>query len=271
MKIGLTTRILLAAIVAVQLAAPAGARAAETVEEILDAARKLDDGQRRWTDRKQTMQLRTWRQGTEQERLLAVYDRRSGDEERTISFMLAPEKLKGTAFLQWSLPRGESQQWLYLPELERTRRVGARNRGEFFMGSVLTYADLEVIANLQQWSAEQAPRRLVGEESVAGVACHVIEFEPRIDGIAYRRVRLWMERERLMPRRLALYGDDGAVEKTIDLDDVRTVGAIPTPHRVAVALAGDAGRSELVISGVQYDLGLAEDLFTTRHLVSGAP
>ena len=55
----------------------------------------------------------------------------------------APAAIRDTGFLSHNADSGPDQSWLYLPATDRVRRLPASDRGDYFMGTDLTYGDLQ--------------------------------------------------------------------------------------------------------------------------------
>jgi hypothetical protein len=64
--------------------------------------------------------------------------------------------VKGTGFLAFTHKGRPADQWLYLPELKRVRQITARRRKESFVGTDLSYHDLDLI---QEWRRGRRPTR----------------------------------------------------------------------------------------------------------------
>jgi outer membrane lipoprotein-sorting protein len=244
-----------------------------TAREILDRAKELDDTTRKWTDRTQTMTLHIHgKGGGERERTLAVLDKRYADgQDKSISFFLAPPEVKGTGFLQWSLRGRDDDQWLYLPELKRTRRITSRLRDQSFMGTDFSYGDLDILGEIQDWTEQDAPSALTGSEAVDGRACHVIELRPQQRDALYGRIVIWVDQELLVTRKIEFHGTDGTHLKTLTQQDIREVGPIPTAHRLEMRSLKKETRTEVELSDIGYDRGLSDEVFTERQLKRGAP
>jgi outer membrane lipoprotein-sorting protein len=246
-------------------------RAEETARQILDKAKQLDGTTRKWGDRIQTLTLSIHgKSGGARERSLQIADKRSPDgENKTVTFFLAPPEVKGTGFLQWSHPGKDNEQWLYLPEVKRSRRITSRLRDQSFMGTDFSYRDLEIVAELPGWTEQDAPSKLTGSEDVDGHACHVIELTPKPDDGGYGKIALWIDKEQLVPRKMTFHDAKGTAVKTLRQTDVKNVGAIPTPYRVEMQTVEKGSRTEIVLTDVKYDTGLADDFFTERQLQRG--
>jgi outer membrane lipoprotein-sorting protein len=248
------------------------AQGAETARQILDRRKALDDTTRKWTDRQEqlSMSIRDAR-GGERQRVLRLYERRApGDERQTIVFFESPAEVKGTGLLALTHKGRAAEQWLYLPELKRVRQISPRSRTESFVGTDLSYQDLDIIQEMSGWSEEDARSSLRGEETVDGVATYVIELVPQREDIGYEKIVLWLGRDDLMPRRLEFYADGSEPVKRIVQRDVRDVGAIPLARSTTVETPAKGSRTEITSSDAGFDLGLEDDLFTQRALERGA-
>jgi outer membrane lipoprotein-sorting protein len=259
--------------VALALAAPLASTPARalTAREILDKTKQLDDTTRNWTDRQRKLTLVIFgKRGGERRRELQVFDKRyPDDEDKSISFFLSPPEVKGTGFLQWAHKQRDDDQWLFLPELKRTRRITARLRDESFMGTDFSYRDLEILGEIQGWTEDEAGSRLVGQEAIDGHACHVIELRPQQDGVPYERIVMWMDEADLVPRKLDFYDQDGEHTKTLALTDIRALGPIPTAHHLEMRNLKAGSRTIVELAEVVHDAGLSDDLFTQRYLERG--
>src|SRR5262249_49850881 len=168
------------AVLALILAGPRlpAASAAPTAREILDQRKALDDTTRKWTDRQEHLKLIIKdARGGERERALMLYERRlPSDERQTIVFFVSPAEGKGTGFHTYTYKGRPADQWLYLPELKRIRQITPRSRTESFVGTDLSYQDLDIIQEMSSWSEADARSSLRGEETVDGVPTYVIEL-----------------------------------------------------------------------------------------------
>jgi hypothetical protein len=247
--------------------------AAETARQILDRRKALDDTTRKWTDRQErlAMTIRDAR-GGERRRTLRLYERRMpGDERQTIVFFESPAEVKGVGFLAYTHKGRAAEQWLYLPELSRVRQITPRARTESFVGTDLSYQDLDIIQEMSEWSEEDARSSLRGEENVDGVATHVIELVPQREDIGYRKIVLWLGRDDLMPRRLEFFADGPEPVKRIEQRDFADVGAIPVARSTEVETPARGSKTVIAASDTAFDVGLEDDLFTQRALERGAP
>jgi hypothetical protein len=246
------------------------ARAEETARQILDRTKQLDDTTRKWSDRSQTLTLAIHDKSGTRERSLKIFERRGGGgEDKTVTFFLAPPEVKGTAFLQWSHPGKDNEQWLYLPELKRTRRITSQLRDQSFMGTDLSYRDLEILARIRDWTEAEAASALTGSEDVDGHACWTITLTPTASDSGYAKFVLALDKELLVLRKLTFQDAGGTAVKTLTQGDVRNVGAIPTAYRMDMQTPAKGSHTDVVLTEVEYDTGLGDDFFTERQLERG--
>jgi hypothetical protein len=245
--------------------------AGETARQILDRRKALEDTTRKWTDRQErlAMTIRDAR-GGERHRVLRLYERRlPGDERQTIVFFESPAEVKGVGFLAYTHKGRAAEQWLYLPELSRVRQITPRSRTESFVGTDLSYQDLDIIQEMGAWSEADARSTLRGEETVDGVATHVIELVPQRDDIGYRKIMLWLGQDDLMPRRLEFFAEGSEPVKRITQRDFHDVGAIPVAGTTEVETPARGSTTVIASSEAAFDGGLEAERFTQRALERG--
>jgi hypothetical protein len=266
-------RTLALALLALLLAGPPlrTVSAAGGAREILDRLKALEDTTRKWTDRQEHLKLTIKDpRGGERERALMLYQRRLPEDERqTIVFFESPAEVKGTGFLAYTYKARPADQWLYLPELKRIRQITPRSRTESFVGTDLSYQDLDIIQELSSWSEADARSTLRGEETVEGVPTHVIELIPQREDIGYKRIVVWLGRDDLVARRLEFYGDGNDPTKRIVQRDLLDVGNIPVARHIEVETPARGSRTTIESSDAAFDQHLEEDLFTQRALERG--
>ena len=249
------------------------AHGAETARAILDRRKALDDTTRHWTDRQQRMRfVIVGGSGGERRRELSVYERRYPDDElKSVVFFHAPAEVKGTALLAFTHKGRQGEQWLYLPALARVRVISGSARREKFVGTDLTYHDLDLFQEMTSWTEDDATSKLLGEGEVGGTPVHTIELLPRREDIGYQKIVLGLGRDDLVPRRIDFYEDGSEPAKQIVQSDVRDEGSIPVAHRIEVQTPAAKTSTTIEVSEVKFDQNLKDDLFTQRTLERGPP
>lgn len=243
---------------------------AETARQILDRREALEKGAQHWDDRQQKLTFVIHSSGADRQRELDLYEKRYADDERkSIVFFGAPPEVKGTAFLAFTHKGKPGDQWLYLPELQRVRQITSNTRTQSFVGTDLTYHDLDILTEMISWTEADAASSLRPDETVDGVACWVIELAAKRDDIKYKRIVLWLGKDDLVPRRLEFYDDDPQPTKRITQSDVRKVGAIPLPYKTKVETPAKNSSTDVTVVETKFNQKLADDLFTQKALEQG--
>jgi outer membrane lipoprotein-sorting protein len=244
---------------------------AAAARAVLDRARELGRTTRKWNDRTQHLKLRIIdRRGGERLRELVIRVKKYPEERsRTIVFFQHPPDVKGVGMLQWADPKGRDEQWLYLPELRKSRQISGAAKRESFVGTDFSYEDLAIITQVLDWNDTEARASLLRDEERDGQPFHVIELVPTGKELSYARLRLWLHRDELVILRFEMLDGSGTPVKTLSLSDVRKVGAIPTPFQMEMRSEQSGSRTVVEFTEVTYDTGIGDEAFGQRALERG--
>jgi hypothetical protein len=111
----------------------------------------------------------------------------------------APPDLSGAAFLQIQKNDGDDDRFLYLPDLKRSRRISGNLRANAFMGTDLSFADLD------RRDLRDSTATLTGSETIDRWECFVLDVTPKRDDSQYSHVELWIRKDNYLPIRMKLY------------------------------------------------------------------
>ncbi len=135
------------------------------------------------------------------------------DGDRTIFVFDRPRDVKGTAFLVHAHKDEADDQWLYLPALERVKRISSSNQSGSFMGSEFSYEDMGAS------EIERYTYRHLGEEPCGDLTCHMIERFPTLEDSGYSRQVMWIDTVELLTVRIEYYDRRESLLKTLVVDD----------------------------------------------------
>ena len=218
-----------------------------------------------------TMQM-TDRRGKTRTRETRGFRKYYGEEKRTVIFYLEPRNVKDTAFLTYDYPEAgrDDDQWLYLPAMRKVRRISASDRGDYFLGTDLTYEDIKLETRV---SMTDYTRKTIGEEEVDGHHCYLVESKPVNEETAkelgYGRVEQCVDSEIWIVRRAKFWDTGGNLLKTSHFSDIRQVQGIWTQHRIEVENHKTGHRTRFLFSGVDYQGGVSDNLFSRIALSRG--
>jgi outer membrane lipoprotein-sorting protein len=82
--------------------------------------------------------------GNTRVRDLKTFTKDKGEDTLKLLFFLTPADVKNTAFLTYDYEDSskDDDQWLYLPELQKVKRIASSDKSSSFMGSDFTYSDM---------------------------------------------------------------------------------------------------------------------------------
>lgn len=205
----------------------------------------------------------TDKNGSRRVRQLVTYRQERGKNEfAALIRFLHPEDIAGTGFLTVDKADGASEQWLFLPALDRVRRVAGDRKGGRFVGSDIVYEDL-------QTRRPQSDRhRLVGKETVNGVACDVLESVPLDPASSIYLKRLsWVDAQTAMVMRVDYFEKDPAAPSKrwllVARKQIQGYWTV-TDSRVSDLASGHETR--LIVENAKYDRKLPARLFSSQAL-----
>ncbi len=210
--------------------------------------------------------------GVERNRFIKVFSRDSGQETQRIMFFMEPDNVKGTAFLTYDYAetKREDDQWLFLPALHKTKRIASTDRGDSFMGSDFTFADLTKKA-LDDYNFE-----LLKEDSVDGHPVWLIQSTPKSVQISerdgYAKSVLFVRQDNYVTVRAVnwLRGSDDL--KYMDVRELKKLDGIWVPVEIHMSTKRDRKtihKTVLKYSDIRFDAQLSKDFFSVRQMEKG--
>ncbi|MCI0635375.1 MAG: outer membrane lipoprotein-sorting protein, partial [Actinobacteria bacterium] len=136
-------------------------------------------------------------------------------------------------------------------------------------GTDLTYGDLDLMQEVVNWTDQDTDAVLRGEETIDGTATYAIEFKPKRDDVAYKKIVVWLGKDDLVARRIEFYADGTTLTKRLKESGIKSVGNHPVAHTVDVETPAAGTHTTMQLVDVKYDTGLDEDLFTQAALERG--
>lgn len=178
-----------------------------------------------------------------------------GDEQRVLKFT-APADIAGSGFLR--IDDGQVDETIvYLPALDRVRRVAGGQRGESFFGSDFSYEDVEGI------DPDDYRHTLI---DILEGPVYVVQATPKPEtGSSYERLVLHVPEATLVPERVVYYRDGRAV-KELTVRDVRQVGDYLLAHERRMESLERGSSTVIRQRDVTLDEDLPDEVFSERFL-----
>jgi len=205
-----------------------------------------------------TMTLRNKQGETRDRKLFARTSKKEG-LTRTLVRFLSPSDVAGTAFLFVENKGREDDQHMYLPALKVVKRIVGKQKQSRFMGSDLSYADLEW-KDLEDASYVARP-----DEKVGGAPCHVIDAVPRKKE-SYDHTRSWIRKKDLVPLRIHFFDRNKRLLKVLFVKEVKPVGGSLTVTKLKMTNKQSGHSTFISIGQIKRRDDLPVDAFTVRAL-----
>jgi hypothetical protein len=256
--------------VALAVLAVASPAAATTARELL-AQSEAKNGLATWKDRQAKMRVRSF--GPDQAVRVLSIDLLEGTPEGGHSTRMVyrePADSSGTIFLRTTPEGGEAEEWLWVPQARRARRLPKAFADASALAPDLSYRDFEQVTRLLRWDDQRASASIVSEEPLeGGGTATIIEVVPRSGSDAYARHRLWLEAGSLRVTRVDMYDAEGAVRRRVHLRDYRTDGGHATPTEIEIERLPGSDRSAIRLEDLRYDAGVPAQAFSLNRLMRG--
>lgn len=177
--------------------------------------------------------------GRTRERSLELYNLDDQGREYSLMFFQSPSDVEGVGFLSIEQEDGDSSQWLFMPALGRSRRISSSSKDESFMGSDLSYEDLEPRV------ASEDQHEYLGEEAEQGVLCWKVETLCNEDS-QYSRQISWIDPQSLIALRVDYFDDRNDLVKRLQAQDLSEAQGVWTAQRMTMEDL-DRGRKTTLI------------------------
>jgi len=196
-------------------------------------------------------------------RKLFIYqlDRDNG-ESRTLLRFTEPADIKNTGLLTYNYPDKDNSQWIYLPALDRARRIAASRKGGRFVGSDLYYEDL------QKREVQKDNHRILGNGKVGGASTTILESTPvDSDNSVYNKRVSWIHEKTLIPLRIDYYTASGKNPvKQFKANKIKKIQGYWTVVDSTVTDLSSGHQTRLVTQAIVYDQTLPDSLFSQQAL-----
>ena len=187
---------------------------------------------------------------------------KSGGETANLIRFLDPEDIAGTGLLSIDKADGSTDQWLYLPALDRVRRISSDRKGGRFVGSDLYFEDL------QERKPTKDRHRLLGKQTENGILCEVLESVPLDeDDSVYRKRISWVDPATAIVQRVDYFEKDPNTpsKRWLLRNKKRNQGYWTLTDSRMIDL-GSGHETRMVVDAALYDQKLPAKLFTSQAL-----
>jgi hypothetical protein len=159
--------------------------------------------------------------------------------------------------LVWKHLDRDDDRWLYLPALDLVKRIAASDKRTSFVGSDFFYEDIS------GRSIDADSHELI--ETTDNY--YVVRNTPKRPGeVEFAYYDVYIHKQSFLPVRTEYVDDSGNLYRRYTALAVEKVQGYPTVVKARMENLRSGGTTELTYTGIDYDLGLPEDVFSERYL-----
>lgn len=197
--------------------------------------------------------------GQERSRTVRVWAKSDHDGDKMMLRFEEPRDVAGTSFLVIG-----DDMWLYLPALRQTRRIAGNAKSGNFMGTDLSYEDMEslISTGFAAYEAEWLADETMGDEPT-----YKLRLVPTQDS-SYDYLEMWASEATGLPRRID-YMQGGKLVKTMTTEAFQQVEGRWTATKIQMANHDAGTKTMLHVNSVSFSEEVGEDLFSVRNLERG--
>jgi outer membrane lipoprotein-sorting protein len=242
------------------------ATAQESLDEAgLAIAHEADLRDLGWGDNTSTMRMvlrnRNGDESVRELRRQALENNVEGEGDKSLITFDAPRDVAGTSLLSHTRIMEPDDQWLFLPALERVKRISSANKSGPFVGSEFAYEDLV------SQEVDKYDYRLTGEEACGDLECFVVERYPRYESSGYTKQVVWWDKDHYRIQRIDFYDRKGDLLKTLTYSGYRTyLDEYWRPDRMTMENHQNGKSTDLIFSEWSFANGLTSDELTPSRL-----
>ncbi len=195
-------------------------------------------------------------------RVLFSYGLDKGDSERlTLMRFVQPKDVDGTGLLSKDYLGDNSDQWLYLPSLDRVRRISSKRKGGRFVGSDFFYEDL------RDREVSMDHHQLKGEGKAGKVGCLLLESTPvkKTNSIYTKRLSC-IHPKILLPLWTEFYKKNDKPIKRLKAKRLKKYQGYWTIFESVMENLKKGTSTQLITRSIRYNQSIPESLFTQRGL-----
>lgn len=201
--------------------------------------------------------------GDQRVREIKQFTKDFGDVEKKLMFFLKPKDVKNTTFMNWSFEDGSEDQWIYLPALKKVKRISSDSNSDYFMGSDFTYDDLG------DRHPSEDTHTLIGEETIDGNECYIVESVPLDDEYMYSKTITWVIKDKWIGYKKEFYDEDEDLLKQLSLVSYDEFGEVIVLTEVKMNNVQKDHTTIMRLSDVTVNKTIADNMFTERMMKRG--
>jgi len=186
------------------------------------------------------------------------------DGDKSMIEFNSPKDVKGTKTLTFTHRKGDDDQWLFLPSINRVKRISSSNKSGPFVGSEFSFEDLT------SFEVEKYTHKFVEETTLNGEKMVVVEQVPLYSGSGYSKRLVYMNRDKdYRFEKIEYFDRKGAELKTLVYKNQKQyLGKHWRPNELEMTNHQNGKKTSLKFANHKFKTGLTEQDFNQSSLRS---
>ncbi|MBN2545847.1 MAG: outer membrane lipoprotein-sorting protein [Spirochaetes bacterium] len=194
-------------------------------------------------------------------RKMEVFTKDSAEGTNSFIRFIEPADVKDTKFLTTAHKKSDDEQRLFLPALGKVRRISGSTKEEKFMGSDLSYYDME------DHEYEDFTYKYIKDETFNNMDCSVIEMYPVNTDTPYSKQTAWINKTDNFMYKVECYDKKSSNKiKTIIFTEIKKLSGVLIPTIIDVNNHKDLSRTVLKRDNIKINTGIKDDVFSLQNL-----
>lgn len=170
-----------------------------------------------------------------------------------------PADVRGSGFLVIEQPDGSSESLLYLPALDRVRRVAGGQQQDAFFGSDFSYEDISGLSG--DLDSDFSYQLL----EVRDGPLYVVEGVATAADASYDRIVYHVPEAQMLPERIEFHRG-GQMVKLMTIGAFTEVGDYRMPSEIRMETLATGSFTTIVQTGFELDTAIPDEVFSERFL-----
>lgn len=194
--------------------------------------------------------------------------RMSNEETRATLQVRSPIDIEGVSYL-WVDTEQDDRLHLYLPSVQRVRRVSGKNAANSMLGSDFSYEDIKY---LQGVSAGGEVKKLADTKAAQRATYSLQVTPPKQDESAYERMIFYIDKTTCVPLKIEFFESGDTLRKrlTADPESLKKIGERWFATQLVMRDLLEKTYTRLHITNVQFDKNINGAIFNQRGFYLGA-
>lgn len=210
--------------------------------------------------------------GSERKRSALFLHAQTASNTKIGIYFTTPAGLRDTSFLSHDNVGSTDQNWLYLPATERVRKLPASSRGDYFMGTDLSYGDIK---DNFKFALEDWDFTLGEPKTENGKTYYRLQGIPKNDDIkaeiGYASFFALIDPTTWFPMHIEYTDTDNSPLKTVSILTLELIDGTWTATGFSVRNTQLSHQTDIVIANMQSVTDLPPYILEADELSYGAP